>query len=421
MRPGGRRLIGEDVPLPLYWQQYAHHQHPERNAGSNGVVRVVGTDGESISIECTGTTASGSVWSRFLLTVHRRTEEGAYVFDLWATLQIPDDRVWLVTPNAHHGELEFCNLWPDGAFAGDLRVPLLYQACYLVRGQRVQRIPHHHFESADKHNIALNAGDRLTWLLEQENLCVELLSQDTVTAGVCAYMWDVHLAYKICQDGRDALMAAGTGRTAGFRLTSLLAPEARDLVERAEEHSWEPSGQPPVIVPGIHTFSETPASPTADPAGTWPWETEVVTGDPGTVKFTVDQQTGFDDSASVRIDAPQSAAGMWKATALGPAFRQPPFPDARQYRLTAYLKTQLTEGSAGIAIRLHREGASDLFDTRTYEVYRSGTLGGKSSAWNRLEITTPRIHPRPDRLHILLELNGAGTCWFDNVHLSIDE
>jgi hypothetical protein len=30
---------------------------------------------------------------------------------------------------------------------------------------------------------------------------------------------------------------------------------------------------------------------------------------------------------------------------------------------------------------------------------------------------TPALSPAPDRVHILLEVNGAGQCWFDNVQL----
>ena len=32
----GPILLGNSVPMPLFWWQYANHEDPERNTGSNG-------------------------------------------------------------------------------------------------------------------------------------------------------------------------------------------------------------------------------------------------------------------------------------------------------------------------------------------------------------------------------------------------
>src|SRR5512143_3629238 len=109
----GRFLVGAEVPLPLYWEQYAGHEHPERNAGSYATVRVLDQNGDVVRLECLGTTASGEALSRYLLTSERIQTPPRYAYDFQARPTVAERKTWLVTPNDHHGELEFCNFWAD--------------------------------------------------------------------------------------------------------------------------------------------------------------------------------------------------------------------------------------------------------------------------------------------------------------------
>jgi hypothetical protein len=417
-RPGGRRLIGEEVPLPLFWEQYANHQDPERNAGSNGALQIVETGADHLTVVCTGTTCSGSAESSFQVTIVGTGGNRLYEIGILATLRIPEGREWLVTPNPDHGEIEFCNLWPDGVFSADRHGPLRYDACYVDRRGPVVKIPHHHLESADKHNIAIQCGDRMIWLLEDENLCLTCRSTDSVTAGMCAYMWDVHLAYKVCGDGRERMLAAGTTYSASYVLSAIGRHEGELLAGTAGEISTPEPYHTPIIIDGVHTFAETFVSAGQNPADVWPWETEVFAGDPGTVRFVVDRTSGLDDHSSVRIDSPSMARAAWKATALGPAFRQEDFREGERYKLCAYVRTALKSGAATIAIRLHCRGAHGLFDPSQYDLFRSTARVTGTTGWTYLELVTLPVIPVADRVHILLELDGAGSCWFDNVHLT---
>jgi hypothetical protein len=416
--PHGRRLIGTDVPLPLFWRQYADHQHPDRNAGSSASLRVFKESGENITVECNGTTLSGSVISQCVLRVTRLTAPIAYLYEVSTQLRIAGNGSWHVTPNSQHGEVEFCNLWPDGTFSPDPRTRLRYDACYVIRPQQVVRIPHHHLESMDKRNIVLLPGDRLAWLLDEENLCVEIIDAEPVTAGICAYMWDAHLAYKVCNADTAIMLEGGKEFRAHFRLFSLPLEEARQIAGHAEEIIGEEASNIPIVVDGIHSFTETLVASKADPAAIWPWETDIVTGQGDAVRFTVDRTEGFDDNSALRIETTQPATARWKATAFGSAFRKEPLPGGGRFRVVAYVKSHLAEGSAGIAIRVHRTGAPGIFDMEQYETYRStGRVEGLSD-WTRLEATTDSVFPAPDRLHILLDVSGKGTCWFDNVQLT---
>ncbi len=417
-RPGGRPLIGEEVPLPLFWEQYANHQDPERNTGSNGTLQIQEATEDRLEIVCKGMTRSGSAESAFHVVFAHTAGKRLYEIAIQATLHIPEGREWLVTPNPNHGEVEFCNLWPEGVFSADRGRPLRYNACYLDRGDRVMKIPHHHLESADKHNIAMRGGDRMIWLLEEENLCLTLRSTDGVTAGICAYMWDAHLAYKVCGDGLDRVLSGGSIYTASYRLSTIDRDEGARLAGRAKEIPAPEPDLTPIIVDGVHTFAETCATTRQDPADVWPWETEVLAGDPASVRFVADRTCGWDDHASIRIDSPASAKAMWKATAIGPAFRQMDFTEGEHVRLSAYVRTALTSGSATVAIRLHRSGTHGLYDTAQYELYRCTARVTGTTAWTHLEVASPPVIPAADRVHILLEMDGAGSCWFDNVHLT---
>lgn len=415
LRPGGRRVIGDEVPLSLFWEQYANHEHPERNAGSHITVRLLERKADRVTVECTGATRSLDVLSNYILMIYRVASPVSYTFEIQAELKIQDGRAWHVTPNPHHGEVEFCNFWPDGVYSSDLRTGNLYQGCFILRPSGVTRIPHHHLESSDKHNIPLRQGDKVAWLLEEDNPCLELVMNEPVTAGICAYMWDAHLAYKVCHENVDYDIPKGTEFRATFRLYGLNSLDARRYYETALTAVSPETSRTPIITYGANRFSDTLDSCNGDPASVWPWENETIRGAAGDVRFSVDHGTGYDDRAALRIDANKSSSALWKATALGPAYRMPAFRDGDRYCLTAFVKTRLVDGNTGIAIRLHRPGWSDLFDIATYEVYRCPGKVTEFSDWTHLEILTPPITPAPDRLHLLLELNGKGTCWFDNV------
>lgn len=200
------------------------------------------------------------------------------------------------------------------------------------------------------------------------------------------------------------------------------------LVDSAEvAFSPGPSGVPaasavqaasavPAVVDGLHTF----AVLCSDVPEAWPWETALSEGDPRSVTFTLDRTTGYGDERSLRIEASSLVHARWMATAFGPSYRKAPFPDRARYRLEARVRTALTGGAANLAIRLHREGEPGLFDPGSYEVHRSAGEVRGTSDWSRLVLLTPPVSPPPDRLHILLELRGSGSCWFDNVQLTVE-
>jgi hypothetical protein len=414
-RPGGRALIGEAVPLFFFWMQYAHHQNPERNAGTGGHVEIVSQGPDQVVLKCSGTTAAAACLSTIILTISRAQDPIRYVYSVHATLNVKSEQGWMVTPNPTQGEVEFANLWPDGTFSPNPSDPKRYQACYVITPQGVERIPHHHLETSDKHNIAMHPRDRFLWLQEDENLCLTILSESAVTAGLCAYMWDAHFAYKICTEGKEVVLPAGTHLEAAYELTSLDASEAQLIVDHAVDRPVPELATIPLYVPGVNHFRRTVQNAGDDLRYIWPWEAE---GD--SVSTPVfDLGFGFDDSSCLRIDSRGNGKSCWKVTTLGPAFGGKPFVDGSQYRLSAIVKTSKLEGKAMIAVRLHRENQGSVFDIQTYETFTSSqTLQGDTD-WKLLRVVTPSISPAPDRFHLLLIQEGSGTTWFDDVFFEV--
>ena len=414
-RRDGRSLIGDVVPLPLYWMQYANHQDPERNAGTAALVALVSAKPDAVVLECTGTTGSGACRSTFVLSIRGDQRTGLYTYSIDAKLDVVSEQGWRVTPNPTQGEVEFVNLWPEGTFSPNPSDPKRYQACYLVTPSGVERIPHHHLETSDKHNIVMNQGDRFLWLREDENPCLTILAESTVTAGLCAYMWDAHFGYKICAEGKEVLLPAGTHFEASCELTSLDENEAKPIVDRAEDRPAPDLAKIPLYVSGVNHFRRTLQDAGPDWRYIWPWEPE---GD--SVSTPVfDLGFGFDDTSCLRIDSRGAGKSCWKVTTLGPAFGGKPFIDGSQYRLSAIVKTSKLEGKAMIAMRLHRENQGSVFDIQDYDTFTSGlTLQGDAD-WGLLKVVSPPISPPPDRLHLLLIQEGSGTSWFDDVFFEV--
>jgi hypothetical protein len=406
-RSGGRPMIGATVPLPLYWMQYANHEHPERNAGHNGRVTLLSRHDNNIAIECSGTTASGSWKSTFVLVITRTMSPAGYQYDVDADLEIVSD--YTVTPNPFHGELEFANLWPDDAFVTDPGKTKRYRACLVDTESAPLRIPHHHLESSDKHDIPLGPGDRFLWAPEDDNLCLTMESDRNVTAGLCAYMWDAHFGYKICHAGTPVTLPSGSRYHARYRITDIQRDEAEQLLAAATPRPAPDAHGTPVYVDGVNTFSAVLSSLEDDAA--WPWDQE------GEANFSLDADRGYDDSRSLRIDSSGSSPVCWKATTLGPAYGRPPFRPGFRYRLSGYVAARNLEGKARLAIRLHREGHGTVLDLNDYEVFTSIDTVTGTTEWTRLEVTTDRVSPSPDRFHLLLLQQGVGTTWFDNILL----
>jgi hypothetical protein len=420
LAPGGTSILARDVPLPLYWRQYAHHEDPRRNAGSLARVDQIGANEGGLVLGCEGTNSEGEIISRFTLGFSGDRDSGRYSAEIHALLDVAPGKSWKVTHNPSHGELEFCNFWPEGTFraTGGKKS---YSVCFVQRKGTVTLIPHTHIESSDKHNIPMHRGDRFGWLLEDENPVIEVLTEGETSAGLCAYMWDAHFGYRVCPVPGSILLEAGTRREARVRISLMGREEAAAIMAAGRAAVPPEDAVTPIYTEGINTFRETLLSFPGREDAVWPWGFEVTKGDPVNTTGVLDSARGYDDARSLRIRSQGPGGGRWLATTLGPAFGGAPFLDGRRYHLSAVASSQSLDGVTRAGLRLHREGKPGLMDPQSYELYWTHRGISGNAHWTGLELITPVISPPPDRMHILLDQDGEGTSWFDNVHLKIYE
>ncbi len=412
--PGAPPLVTSDAGVPLYWRQYADHQDPERNLGSH---RRLG-DPESgpgwLRLRATGATRARRALSNFDVTF-RADARGRVTMAVTARLEIPPGPGWRVTPQPDHGELAFCTLWPAGVFAPSGRPRKRFQVCLVQRGTRVQAIAHHHLESPDKQRLRLGPGDRFAWGVEDWNPVLTLGPGTRAEAGVCAYMWDTHFGLRVCR-GAAVTLRPGTVRTAAYTLGALDRSAARQLQRRAVLRSPGAAADTPAYTGARHDFRVTFRSAELDPNTAWPWQRVLAHGRARASAFARDTRIGCSDRCSLRISQRTPALGCWQATTLGPAFGEPAFPRGVRLRLTARVRTRGVRGRARVALRVHRTGCGSVFAVAGYEIFQSAPLRGDQE-WRELVVVTPPLTPAPDRVHLLLELDGTGRVWFDDVVL----
>ena len=414
--PDAPPLVGREVGVPLYWRQYANHQDPERSLNSHRRLAEPQAGPGWLRLCATGATHSRCAFSTFEVTF-RAGARGRVTLTVRAHLEIPAGPGWRVTPQADHGELAFCTLWPVGVFSPTGSDPKRFQACLVQRGARMETIAHHHLESPDKQRLKLGPGDRFAWVLEDWNPVVTLGPGTRAEAGVCAYMWDTHFGLRLGKGREAVVLPPGTVRTAAYSLGAVGRAAARRWLQRAVLRSAGAAADTPVYTGGQHDFRATFRSTGLDRNVAWPWQQAIERGAPADVELARDARIGCGDRYSLRIRAHAPVRAVWQATTLGPAFGEPAFRRDGRLRLRAMVRTRGVHGRVRIALRVHRTGCGSVFDVAGYEIFASGWLRLADQDWCELVVETPALVPAPDRVHLRLELDGAGTVWFDDVGL----
>ncbi|MBN2089231.1 hypothetical protein JW964_06445 [candidate division KSB1 bacterium] len=416
LTPSANIVIGDQVPMPLFWWQYANHQHPERNTGANGILSITKQEANEIRFHCQSQNQSGSVLSEYQLILHYSSEIESYVYTISAKLRIPAGKKWLVTPNSAHGELEFCNLWPQDVFTNDITKRKLYQACYVQKKAKIEKIPHHHLETSDKQNIELEKGDKFLWASEKINPVVEINSDPKVSVGVCAYMWDAHFGYRITDCSNDAWLEGEKRFSASFKLYALDEKAVSRTIQEASSPSTTEIINTPIYISGLNTFNDTLFDFPEQFSNLWPWSFQTSHHNKNRISGKLDTKNGYSDHSSLCIENFETADSVWLATTIGPAYGEARFPAGIRLKLSAMVKVEKVIGYADIALRFFQPGHGNIFNISDYIVIPSDHLHGTHD-WANIEVLTPPLFPAPERVHLLLRFTGTGTAWFDDVVL----
>lgn len=230
-------------------------------------------------------------------------------------------------------------------------------------------------------------------------------------------MWDTHFGVKLCRDRKPVLLSQGTVLNAAYTLSAESRAVVHPLFKRAQSLSAGTAMNTPVWMGGKHTFRETFRSENLDHNTAWPWQTVVLAGNANQVSFVRDTRVGCGDHYSLCIDNDATATACWQATTLGPAFGEAAFRSGGRLRLRAMVRSRGLKGEVRVLLRVHRAGRGSVFEVSAYEVHASEPVTVANQDWTELIITTPRLRPGPDRVHVLLQLEGRGSAWFDEVEM----
>ncbi len=144
---------------------------------------------------------------------------------------------------------------------------------------------------------------------------------------------------------------------------------------------------------------------------------------------SIDDGVGFDDLHSIRIShTSPTQKSAWYAFTWGPHFDTPTLLKGR-FRFSAMVKMKGASGPFRIAVA--KFGDADLFLRRNGEWtstgrnkevtwFRSGQSLAGTSDWTpmHVDVDIDLFHEEPFTRHgIVLEYEGSGTIWFDNVRI----
>lgn len=266
-------------------------------------------------------------------------------------------------------------------------------------------------------------GHRIGWLDRQEGGWISELTDTSapIEMEMCWMFYDLHhnmpAGVPPWTGGPDTFEAHYT-----LEFTPVTAARAREILDHAKEVEWrsQPEYQLPVFS-RYNTFDRL-ISRNDD----YPWLATSYDCD-------IDLATGYDDNSSVRISHKNAGANAaWYAWTWGPCY-ETSLPLEGTYRFIAMVKTRNCTAPVRLAVA---EFLNDLWMTadarwttnpgKNPEVvwhYSSEAVSGTTD-WTRLSVDLPidnlRLKPdRPERVRraVVLQYEGAGTVWFDNVRI----
>jgi hypothetical protein len=420
LKPDGEIIIGEEVPLPLFWQQYANHENPGRHAGIIKNI-IIEEDADKITFKILSANYPETIQSKYELEVSYSNNLNSYVYSVKAELEILNGKEWEITHNPANGEVEFCNFYPEGVFSKNPNKKKKYK--YIVyennNGEFI-RLPLIHPEIEDYKNLPISPGGSLYYISENENPVINIIAgSENIRPGICSYMWDSHFGIRVCNNN-DIILKENTQFHAHYRIYSIPREEGLKIMDKSISKDMTDALSIPVYEPGVNTFSKN-IFDFENTDDIWPWQTETNISSKSEIDFRTDKENGYSDNSSLYIELKADGFARWIFTALGPDYGKQEFTLNKNYRLKTYIKFQKysEESFARIGFRIHFKDEGNIFDLNTYKIYFSDSINKQTEEWLEYEYQIPIFDKMPDRIHLLLEINGKGNCRFDDVLFEI--
>jgi len=188
----------------------------------------------------------------------------------------------------------------------------------------------------------------------------------------------------------------GTKHSAHYRVLAYDAAKAKQLFAASKLlPAFDNDREYPVFVTGLNDFKL--ARRYRDPHGEWAWE-----------GGAWDKAVGHGDAFSLRLDRAQPGVSQAACT-TGSSFFMDGYADGF-YELSAWVKTRDVTGKGATLFVWTNDGKEQK------TTYCPQRLTGTQD-WTRLSFRPDNVRAATWHVRLGLELDGAGTAWFDDVEL----
>ena len=403
LTPGGKPLVeGVQLYWVLKWRSVVTDRLVDIKAEGNGSERLTVTfvteDEFRIAL------------SKRILTLTYDAEKEGYVYDFLAILEFRDPEFFREKPMV----FEFSDPWYAGCPGPAVEFPGMWKRryqrfAYEAEDGGIYSIPMNHYTTSHKSNIRLKPDGLFVALYEPDgNPAFQFMGGTAKSSNIAICWWgyDVHFNRPVEPREMDAPIETH------FRIFQCPDDRARELRDRAVMRplgAGEMKGRAEYPV-YERTSSFTKGLRTDEiwngPLDPFPWD---FTGD-GAVW---DKSVGRNDTYSMKIERAESGVTRWWTNrGDGQGYWMDPWTPCRGYKVNCWVRTEnVTGNGAALALQYHIPN-----EDQRYPIVTSRKLTG-TNGWTKVEAEIGNPPPEAGCLMIMLQQDGSGTSWFDDLEV----
>ena len=405
LTPDGEPLV---EGVQLYWTLIHRNIITDRLVDLD----IEGNGTERLKITFTTSDDCDVAQSQCVLTLTYDDDNTCYMYDFQTTLT-------LKSPDSFRDKnmtFEFSDPWLVGCPGAAVEFEGMWERrydhfVYEAADGGLQSIPINHFTTSHKGGIHLKRDGVFTTLYEPDgNPAIRFMGDTAEKSGIsiCWWGYDLHLNRTVTPDELDSPIIAH------YRIFQYPSIKAKEMAENAKmqplgPNEWSGRKAYPIYerssdfskgleLDGVYKGDIDP----------FPWQ---FSGD-GAVW---DDTFGRGDSYCLKIGNKSAGLTRWNTfQGDGEGYFMEPWTPCKGYRISCYVKTDSVKGGGStLAVQYHIPNR-----TQITPIVSAKKLKG-SNDWTQLEIEVGPPPPDTGCLMIILQQDGSGTTWFDDLEVQL--
>lgn len=402
LSPGGPPLV---EGIQLYWKLATNH-------ATDQVVKidVEGRGTPRLVVTFHTRDRNGVADAKRVLTLTYDETSGSYIYDFQAWITLNGAEFF----NGGTVSLEYVDPWFTECPGPAVEFPGMWGRRYTrfvyEAKDGVMTIPINHFTTSHKGGIKLRPDGMFVLAHEPDgNPAIQLVGDtaDQSSIGICWWGYDIHCGLSIAPEefGKPVL--------ARFRITDCPPEKAERMVREGKVPPMKPSGwglgnEYPVYE-RISGFSKGIALDGVfdGPVDPFPWST-------AGAGASWDKTGGRTDTPCLKISKTEPGLTRWQTfQGDGEGYFTEPWSWYSGYRVSCWVKTEAVTGRGStLALQYHLPNM-----TQEFSVSNAKRLTG-TNGWTKLELEVGQPPENSGALMIMLQQDGAGTTWFDDLEVT---